>query len=580
MKLVRIAFQILLCVSSSRLSYATKRDDNIITISSTATTPGSIRKTAALPSAVVPATATAATQSNDTVHLVILPNHKNDNNNVHPSSLAYFNPIVEHGGLKDNASVDNASRALSTSEENWIQFGDTLTGSNTALSADGSTLAVGDKYNDSNVGYVKILRKADNSWLQIGEIIEGESARDGSGWSVSLSDNGNTVAIGAPSNDGNGRDSGHVRVYSYEEKSWVQLGDDIDGESARDNSGRSLSLSDDGNIVAIGAALNDGSNGSTSGHVRVYFYKDTSWVQLGEDIDGESAVDISGVSVSLSGKGKTVAIGALSNDGNGSNSGHVRVYFYKDRSWVQLGDDIDGESARDNSGWFVSLSDDGNTVAIGALLNDGNGSNSGHVRVYFFKNTSWVQRGADIDGESAFDYSGIVSLSGNGNTVAIGASGNTGNYYYSGHVRVYSYKNKSWVQVGEDIDGESANDGSGHSVSLSKDGSILAIGSYSRVRVYARVTKPTQCQNKNDCDDDNNCTKDKCKENGTCKNKPIKRCCQTTVDCVIKFQKNTDLCVLQECYVEQGQDIGKCKGQKLKVPCDNKKKCIVGQCDQ
>jgi len=86
MKLVRIAFQILLCVSSSRLSYATKRDDNIITISSTATTPGSIRKTAALPSAVVPATATM--QSDDTVYLVIVPKHKS------PASASAASPTI------------------------------------------------------------------------------------------------------------------------------------------------------------------------------------------------------------------------------------------------------------------------------------------------------------------------------------------------------------------------------------------------------------------------------------------------------------------------------------------------------
>ena len=49
---------------------------------------------------------------------------------------------------------------------------------------------------------------------------------------------------------------------------------------------------------------------------------------------------------------------------------------------VQLGQDIDGEAAYDQSGWSVSLSSDGNTVAIGAVANDGNGSNSGHVRVY------------------------------------------------------------------------------------------------------------------------------------------------------------------------------------------------------
>ena len=54
-------------------------------------------------------------------------------------------------------------------------------------------------------------------------------------------------------------------------------------------------------------------------------------------------------------------------------------------NWFQKGDDIDGEEAGDGSGWSVSLSSDGNTVAIGALFNDDNGDNSGHVRVYEFK---------------------------------------------------------------------------------------------------------------------------------------------------------------------------------------------------
>ena len=51
----------------------------------------------------------------------------------------------------------------------------------------------------------------------------------------------------------------------------------------------------------------------------------------------------------------------------------------------------------------VSLSDNGNTVSIGADYNDGNVSNVGHVRVYFYIKTSWVQLGEDIEGESAGD---------------------------------------------------------------------------------------------------------------------------------------------------------------------------------
>ena len=65
---------------------------------------------------------------------------------------------------------------------------------------------------------------------------------------------------------------------------------------------------------------------------------------------------------------------------------------------------------------LVSISSDGSRVAIGAVYNDGNGSNSGHVRIY--ENTSgsmWTKLGSDIDGEAAGDYSGRgVDLSSDG----------------------------------------------------------------------------------------------------------------------------------------------------------------------
>ena len=60
----------------------------------------------------------------------------------------------------------------------------------------------------------------------------------------------------------------------------------------------------------------------------------------------------------------------------------MRIYQYINSSWQQLGTDIDGEAAGDYSGHSVSLSDNGSTVAIGATGNDGNGDDSGHVRVY------------------------------------------------------------------------------------------------------------------------------------------------------------------------------------------------------
>jgi hypothetical protein len=174
-------------------------------------------------------------------------------------------------------------------------------------------------------------------------------------------------------------------VYEWNNSAWVRRGLDIDGEAAYDRSGHSVSLSADGSVVAIGAPDNDG-NGYNSGHVRVYEWNGSAWVRRGLDIDGEAAHDNSGRSVSLSADGSVVAIGAPYNDGNGTNSGHVRVYEWNGSAWVRRGIDIDGEAAGDQSGYSVSLSADGSVVAIGEIYNDGNGTtNSGHVRVYKYE---------------------------------------------------------------------------------------------------------------------------------------------------------------------------------------------------
>jgi len=123
------------------------------------------------------------------------------------------------------------------------------------------------------------------------------------------------------------------------------------------------------------------------------------WVQVGSDIDGEESGDRSGFSVEISSDGNTLAIGAPRNDESGIWSCHVRVYKFDGIDWTQVGSDIDGEESEDWSGWSVAMSSDGNTLAVGAPYNDGNGIRSGHVRVYKFDGTDWTQVGSDIDGE-------------------------------------------------------------------------------------------------------------------------------------------------------------------------------------
>ena len=80
-------------------------------------------------------------------------------------------------------------------------------------------------------------------------------------------------------------------------------------------------------------------------------------------------------------------------------------------------------------------------VAIGATLNDGQaGIDSGHVRVYEYNGSSWKQKGPDIDGEAEGDESGYsVSMSADGSIVAIGARFNDASGDSSGHVRVYKF---------------------------------------------------------------------------------------------------------------------------------------------
>ncbi|WP_296315400.1 T9SS type A sorting domain-containing protein [Winogradskyella sp. UBA3174] len=382
-----------------------------------------------------------------------------------------------------------------------VQIGQDIDGSigdefgwSVRLSSSSKYIAIGSI--GSSSGYVSVYENISGVWTQVGQNIEGEAAGDWSGWSVSISSDGSIVAIGGIFNDGvNGVNSGHVRIYENILGVWTQIGQDIDGEAADDRSGWSVSLSSDGNTVAVGGIRNDGVNGENSGHVRIYENTSGVWTQLGQDIDGEASFDWFGYSLDLSSDASIVAIGTIFNAGvNGSTSGHVRIYENISGVWTQTGQDIDGDAVNDFFGRSLSISSDGSIVAIGAQQNDGNGSDSGHVKVYENISGVWTQIGQDIEGEAAINLSGYaLSLSSNGSIVAIGAPFNDGNGIDSGQVRIYRNESSVWTQIGQDIDGEASDDKSGTSVSLSSDGSIVVIGASSNngngmfsghVRVY------------------------------------------------------------------------------------------------
>jgi len=334
--------------------------------------------------------------------------------------------------------------------------------------------------------------------VQIGNDIDGENPGDLSGHSVAISANGNIVAIGAIENSDGGSRSGHVRVYENVDGTWTQIGEDIAGEAVDDRSGWSLAISADGGIVAIGSDLNN----SWRGQVEVYENIGGTWTQIGEDIEGENFQDISATSISLSndgsiiaigaprsdqgrlgnsvalnGEGNIIAIGASQNDENGTNTGKVKVFENINGAWTQLGGDINGEVEFEDSGSEVALSQVGNIVAISSPSSNANGLHSGHVRIFEYVGGVWTQIGEDINGEASEDYFGwSIALSASGNVIAIGSLWNDNNGSDAGNVRVFQNLGGAWTQMGLSINGEAANDNSGFSVDISDDGSIVAIG--------------------------------------------------------------------------------------------------------
>jgi len=313
--------------------------------------------------------------------------------------------------------------------------------------------------------------------VQIGQDIDGEAANDYSGSSIALTPDGKTIAIGAEQNDDNGIDAGQTRVYTLNSSnSWTQVGQDIDGEDLGDWSGTSVAISDDGLTVAAGARYSN-SGGGASGQTRVHRLMGGSWTQIGPDLDGEAAFDYSGYAVDLSADGNTLAVGATHNDGSAMDAGHVRVLTFNGANWTSKGADIDGEAAGDNSGWSVALSNYGNTIAIGAYKNKDNGNEAGHVRIYEFDGVNWIQKGMDIDGGAGDRFGWSVSLSSDGQTLAVGATHNTNaSGYQAGVTRVYQFSGGAWSQMGQDLFGESLVDWFGYSVAISGDATTLAVG--------------------------------------------------------------------------------------------------------
>lgn len=336
-----------------------------------------------------------------------------------------------------------------------------------SLSADGNTLAVGAALRSiGDPGGAYVFSRTGTTWTQQTFLSPSDfSTTLLFGFSVSLSADGNRLAVGIPGEDGRGTgvttlpapgaislvNSGAVLIYERTGTAWaIDAYVKASNTGSFDSFGWSVSLSGDGNSLVVGAPMEDSAStgidstpnegASSGGAVYVYRYT-TDWAF--ESYIKASEVDVNdifGTAVSLNADGTTLAVGAPNytfDRGGFDNSGAVFIYR-RTSVWAEqdmvlamnMGSDQD-----DLFGTSVALSNDGNAFAAGApgesssltgvgtAMNE-TASESGAVYLYRFTSPNWVRESfIKASNTGAGDtFGGSVSLSGDGTRLAVGAS--------------------------------------------------------------------------------------------------------------------------------------------------------------
>lgn len=344
------------------------------------------------------------------------------------------------------------------------------------LADDGDAIVIGEAYS------ARVL-KYNTDWEQVNVAVEGDVATDQLGYAVTISGDGDLFAAGAPSIETTGA-NGYVSVYEHNKNSVTRFGNEIYGYGTQDRLGSSVAVSGNGNIIAVGANGSSNNSGTLEyGHVRVFEKTANGLQQIGVDIRSTTDFDSGsfGTEVALNADGTLLAISApfLFT----SNWGAVYTYERIGNDWSPLGNIIYGVSGS-RTGTSIAFSEDGSILAVGSGGNPGGVSNdqyTGYTTVYNYNDTNntWDVLGQQINGEAEWDFSGAsIDLSGDGTVVAIGAIGNDGATATGGHghVRVFEYVNSNWVQKGTDVDGDpSFNRNFGGFVTLSNDGNTMLI---------------------------------------------------------------------------------------------------------
>ena len=226
--------------------------------------------------------------------------------------------------------------------------------------------------------------------------------------------------------------------------------------------------------MIIGATEADEAGNDNKGYVRIYEQQGADWVAVSDKIFGIADDDKSPTSIDINARGDVIIIGDKLNDNTATNSGVVRVYEQNAAgNWDLKGTVFDWLTALGEMGADVAISADGNTVAMSAKTNGG----EGEIRIYSFDAGAWTLVGNPILGDGTDQWGKTIDLSADGSRIVLG----TNRTFGVGSIGVYELVDGDWQLLTEPVQGNSG--GSNFAslsgmTRLSDDGTRIIVGAY------------------------------------------------------------------------------------------------------
>ena len=395
---------------------------------------------------------------------------------ANPTKLLRFSA---DGWVMENAYSQSISDSFYTTVQSSVFSSSSISetgafGISVALSSDGLTAIVGGSFASDSVGVGYVLTRSDaSSTWTLEQKLSGTGNQGGSqqGNSVAISADGNTVALGGPTDNTN---VGATWIFTRSNRVWRQVGSKRVGTGATGaaQQGTAIALSADGTILAVGGPADNTNIGATW----IFRYSANDWTQVGSKLvgTGNTGQCRQGYSVALSADASTLVVGGYTDN---TNVGAIWIYYgitpsvYAAEASALTGSDVTGAA---RVGTSVAISADGNTVIAGGGTDN---SSAGAAWVFSRTSSTWAQQGLKLVGSSA------VGAAQQGNKVAVSSDGNTlASYGYAdnssvGAVWNFVRSNGKWRQQNKLIPtGISTNAGS---IALNANGNCLAIASYS-----------------------------------------------------------------------------------------------------